>query len=52
MAVLEENANSLVPLEPNFDDDIDNTDWLKILCEVVEENKGLIFADASYRKFS
>ena len=34
--------NILVPYEPNFDDDIDDTDWLKILCEVEDQNKHML----------
>ena len=33
-----DNNTILVPYEANFDEDIDDTDWLKLLCEVEEEN--------------
>ena len=36
------NAKAVVPFEPNFDDDIEDTDWLKIFCEVEEENSNLM----------
>ena len=34
--------NIIVPFEPDFDEDIDDTDWLKILCEVEEQNANLL----------
>ena len=34
--------NILVPYEANFDDDIDDTDWLKILCEFEDQNKQML----------
>ena len=35
------NNTQLVPFEPTFDDDIDDTDWLKILCDV-EQNENVL----------
>ena len=39
---LPDQNNQIVPFEPQFDEDIDDTDWLKILCEVEEENSRLL----------
>ena len=37
-----EKNTILVPYEGNFDEDIDDTDWLKLLCEVEEENSNIL----------
>ena len=34
--------NILLSYEPNFDEDIDGTDWLKLLCEVEDQNRNLL----------
>ena len=31
--------NAVIPYEANFDDDLDDIDWLKVLCEAEDQNR-------------
>ena len=40
--VPQQNSTQVIPYEATFDEDIDDTDWLKLLCEVEENNPSVL----------